>query len=85
MMGGHKDGDDPWSINIPETEESWDVAAPDVLTDLMNQPLKIRKIKIGTEGNPKFENVGDYQDEETMEKIIDLLHEFQDFFFEKVF
>ena len=44
----------------------------------MNQPLKIRKVNIGTEENPKFANVGDYWDEETMAKITDLLHEFQD-------
>ena len=46
----------------------------------MNQPLKIRKVNIGTEENPKFANVGDYWDEETMAKIIDMLHEFQDLF-----
>ena len=43
----------------------------------MSQPLKIRKINIGTENNPKFARVGDYWDEETMVKITDLLHEFQ--------
>ena len=32
------------------------------------------------EENPKFASVGDYWDEETMEKITDLLHEFQDLF-----
>ena len=43
----------------------------------MNQPLKILKLNIGIEENPKFSNVGDYWDKETMEKITDLLHEFQ--------
>ena len=43
----------------------------------MNHPLKIRKVNIGTEENPKFASVGDYWDEETMAKITDLLHEFQ--------
>ena len=46
----------------------------------MIQPLNIRKVNIGTEENPKFTSVGDYWDEETMEKITDLLHEFQDLF-----
>ena len=46
----------------------------------MSQPLKIRKVNIGTEENPKFVSVGDYWDEETMAKIMDLLHEFQYFF-----
>ena len=46
----------------------------------MNQLLKIRKVNIGTEENPKFASVGDYLDEETMAKITDLLHAFQDLF-----
>ena len=46
----------------------------------MNQPLKIRKVNIGMEENPKFESVRNYWDEETMAKITYLLHEFQDLF-----
>ena len=46
----------------------------------MIQLLKIRKFNIRMEGNPKFVSVGDYWDEETMARIIDLLHEFQDLF-----
>ena len=53
---------------------------PDIPVDPMNQPLKIRKINIGTEENPKFASVGGYWDEETMANITDLLHEFQDLF-----
>ena len=32
----------------------------DVLTDPMSQLLKIKKVNIGTDENPKFANVGDY-------------------------
>ena len=46
----------------------------------MNHPLNIRKFNIGKEENPKFASVGDYCDEEAMEKITNLLHEFQDLF-----
>ena len=42
--------------------------------------MKIRKVDIGTKDNPKFASVGDYWDEETMAKITDLLHEFQELF-----
>ena len=35
---------------------------------------------IGSQENPKFANIKYYWDEETMGKIIDLLHEFQDLF-----
>ena len=46
----------------------------------MSEPLNIKKVNIGTEENPKFASVGDYWNEETMAKIMDLLHEFQDIF-----
>ena len=60
MIGGPKDDDDLWNINILETKGSWDVATPNVPMDPLNRPLKIEKVKIGTEENPKFANVGDY-------------------------
>ena len=80
MFGKPEDDDELRNINILKTEGSRDIAAPYVPTDPMSQPLKIRKVKIGTKENPKFPNVGDYWGEETTEKIIDLLHEFQDLF-----
>ena len=46
----------------------------------MNHPLNIRKINIGTGEKPEFAIFGDYWDKETMAKITDLLHEFQDLF-----
>ena len=79
-VSGEPNDDDMWNINIPETKGSRDVAAPDVPTAPMNQPLKIRKVNIGIEDNPKFASVVDYWDEEIMAKITDLLHEFQDLF-----
>ena len=80
LEGGSHAGDDPQKINILETEGSRDVTTCDVRMDLMNQPLKIRKVKIVKEENQKFENIGDYWDEETMAKITNLLHEFQELF-----
>ena len=55
-----------------------------MLTDPMNQPLKIRKVNIGMEENAKFASVEDYWDEETKAKITNLLHEFQ-YLFPKIF
>ena len=75
-----EDDDELQNINILETEGSRDVAAPDVPTDPMSQSLNIRKVNIGTKENPKFASVGEYWDEETMAKITNLLHEFQDLF-----
>jgi hypothetical protein len=37
-------------------------------------------VNIGIEEKPKFANIGDYWNDETMEKITDLLHEYQDIF-----
>ena len=42
--------------------------------------MNIRNVNIGTEENPKLENVRDYWDEEKMPNIIELLYEFQDLF-----
>ena len=80
MSGELEDHDELRNINIPETEGSRDIAAPALPTDPMNVPLNIWKVNIGTKENSKFVSVGDYWDEETMEKITDLLHEFEDLF-----
>ena len=62
-VSGEPDDDDMWNINIPETKGSRDVKAPDMPTDPMNQPLKIRRVNIGIEDNPNFTDVKDYWDE----------------------
>ena len=53
-VSGEPDDDDLQNINIPEIEGSWHVTALDVPTNPMNHLLKIRKVNIGTEDNPKF-------------------------------
>ena len=60
VSGEIEDDDELQNINISETEGSRDVTAPDIPTDPMNQPLKIRKVNIGMKENPKFASVGDY-------------------------
>ena len=60
VTGGPEDDVHLRNINIPKTKGIWDVAAPNVPTDPMNQPLKIRKVSIGIEESPMFVNVGDY-------------------------
>jgi hypothetical protein len=37
-------------------------------------------VNIGMEEKPKFANIGDYWNDETMENIANLLHEYQDIF-----
>ena len=55
-----------------------------VSSDQFLSPLNIKKVNIGSFENPKFANIGDYRFNDTMEKIIDLLHEFQDLFPTKI-
>ena len=80
LFGEPEDDDKLRNVNTLESEGSHDIAAPDVPTDSMSQSLKIKKVNIGSKENPKFANFGDYWDEETMAKITDLLHEFEDVF-----
>ena len=80
LSGEPEDDDELLNVNIPDSKGSRDVVVLDIPKDSMSQPLKIMKVNIGSEENPKFANIGDYWDEETMAKIMDLLHEFQDLF-----
>ena len=75
-----EDDDELQNVNILDSEGIHDIVAPDIPTDSMSQSLNIRKVNIGSEENSKFSNIGDYWDGETMVKITNLLHEFQDIF-----
>lgn len=46
----------------------------------ITENVKIKKINIGTEADPKFASIGDYWDDETVGHIADLLQEYQDLF-----
>ena len=74
------DDDDPLNINIPKSKGICPVEGFGISSDQFLSPLKIKKDNIGSPDNPKFTNIGDYWDEETVGKITDLLHEFQDIF-----
>jgi len=56
------------------------VEGPKLETPYYTQPIKIKKVNIGTDENPKFANIGDYWDDETISKIVELLSEYQDLF-----
>ena len=74
------DDDDPLNINIPEYEGTCTVEGFGISSDQFLNPLKVKKENIGSLENPKFTNIGDSWDDETVRKIMDLLHEFQDIF-----
>ena len=61
--------DDPTNINIQKSEGNDIVEGSGISSDQFLKPLKIKKVNIGLPKNPKFTNIGDYWDEETVENI----------------
>lgn len=72
--------DDPRNINIPESEGYHEVEEPKVeILDIV-EPLKTKQVNIGTEAQLKFAKIWNYWDEDTIDKVSELLHEYQDLF-----
>ena len=46
----------------------------------IGQSIKINKVNIETEETPKIANIRDYWDAATTDKIIELLHKYEDLF-----
>jgi hypothetical protein len=67
-------------VNITETKGQRDIEGLGVELPFIGQPIKIKKVNIGIEQTPKLANVGDYWDASTIDKITELLHEYQDLF-----
>jgi len=42
--------------------------------------LKAKQVNIGTKVEPKFAKIGDYWDDTMVDKVAELLHEYQDLF-----
>ena len=72
--------ENPRSINIPEYEGTREVDGPKLEIPGITEPIKIKKINIGTETEPKFASIGDYWDDEMVGHIADLWHGYQDLF-----
>jgi hypothetical protein len=71
---------DPRNVSIIEIEGHRDIEGPGVELHFIGQPIKIKKVNIGTKKTPKLANVGDYWDAATIDKITKLVHEYQDLF-----
>jgi hypothetical protein len=67
-------------VNITKTEGQRDVEGPGVELPFIGQLIKIKKVNIGIEETPNISNVRDYWDAATIDKITELLHEYQDLF-----
>jgi hypothetical protein len=79
VVGEDQEDEDPRNLQVPETEGEHTVEGPELESVEYAKSLKTHKVNIGTKDNPKFTNIGDYWNEETVEKIVDLLREYQTF------
>ena len=62
-------------FNIPEIEGYHEVEGPQIENPDITAPLKKKQVNISTEAEPKFMKIGDYWDDMTVDKVIELLHE----------
>jgi hypothetical protein len=56
------------------------VEGPYLELEVFATPIKVKKVNIGMNDNPKMSSIGDYWDEKTIEIIIELLREYNDLF-----
>jgi hypothetical protein len=63
------DGDDLGNIQIEEVEGERDVEGPPIESEVISVPIKVKKVNIGTNEQPKIANIGDYWDEKMVESI----------------
>ena len=75
-----EEDEDPHDTNILESEGTHDVEGPQLEIPAITEPIKIKKINIGIDTEPKFASIGDYWNDETVGQIADLLHDYQDLF-----
>jgi hypothetical protein len=56
------------------------VDGPPLESKVFVASIKVNIVNIGTTENPKMANIGDYWDEQTIERTTELLHEYNDLF-----
>jgi hypothetical protein len=74
------DEDNPHDIQIEEEEGEREVEGPPIESKVIAAPIKVNKVNIGTVEQPKMASIGDYWDEQTMERITELLCKYSDLF-----
>jgi len=65
--------EDLQNINILETKGHCKVKGLQIENPYITASLKMKQANIGTEAKPKFMKIGDYWDNVTMDKVIELL------------
>jgi hypothetical protein len=74
------DEDDPRDIQIEEVKGEKYVEGLPIESEVISVPIKVKKVNIGTIEQPKMASIGDYWDEQIVERIIELLREYSDLF-----
>jgi hypothetical protein len=54
----------PHNIQITKIEGEREVEGSSLESELFDVPIKVKKVNIGTNDNPKMANIGDYWDEQ---------------------
>eukprot|EP00253_Pinus_taeda_P007237 PITA_07237 len=75
-----KEHHNPHKINIPGTEGHHEVQGPQIENPDITVPVKINKVNIDTEVEPKIMNIGYYWDGPMVDKVTELLGEYQELF-----
>lgn len=70
--------EDPQNINIPKVEGHHEGEVLHIENLDITVPLKTRKVNIGTDMKPKFVKIGDYWDDATVDKVVELLCKYRD-------
>jgi hypothetical protein len=60
------DEDDPCNIYITYIEGEREVEGPYMESEAFSAPVKVKKVNIGMNDNPKMVSIGDYWDEQTL-------------------
>jgi hypothetical protein len=74
------DEDDPCDIQIEEVEGEREVEGTPLESKLIVASIKVKKFNIGTVENPKMDSIGNYWDKQIVERIMNLLREYNDLF-----
>jgi len=75
-----EEDEDLRNTNIPKTKGHHEVEGMQIENLDITAPLKSRQLNIGIEAEVKFAKIGDYWDDATVDKVTELLHEYQDLF-----
>ena len=79
-MTSEGENEDTRNIDISKAKCHREVEGLQIENLDITVPLKTKQVHIGIEAEPKLTKIGDYKDDATVDKAVELLHKYQDFF-----